>query len=271
MSSSESTEAFAEPAAQVRRAAAPTPILLLCDHASNAVPKAFGDLGLGPEQLESHVAYDPGAAMLTEAMAERLDAACLLCSYSRLVIDVNRAPQAHDSIVVENDNIRVPGNLDLDAAARTRRVDNVYEPYHRTVDDLLNRRQGAAGTQLVVAVHSFTPVMRGTRRPWDIGLIYDTDRRLAQALVGQLVATADDRARLTVGLNEPYSPDDRVYHSLSRHAESRGLPCVMIELPNDQLASAEGLQRWTDRLAGAFRNIVSAFAGEAGGARRATQ
>ena len=37
-------------------------LILLCDHAGNAIPPEYGTLGLPPAQLERHIAYDIGAA-----------------------------------------------------------------------------------------------------------------------------------------------------------------------------------------------------------------
>jgi len=252
MTPSCTSDVFAEPPAHVRGEQAPTPVLLLCDHASNHIPEALGALGLRPAALDSHIAYDPGAAAVTERITERLDAACVLCGYSRLLIDVNRDPTAQDSIVIENDGIRVPGNVGLDAAERRQRRAKIYEPYHSAVNALLERRANSAGTQLVIGVHSFTPVMGARRRPWDIGLVFDRDRRMARALVAELVGIGDG-ARLTLGLNEPYAPDDHVYHTLKHHAEKRRLPNVMVEVANDQIATPEGRELWAERLAGAIQ------------------
>jgi len=253
------TPPFSQPAARVLNADAPAPILLLCDHASNSIPEGFANLGLGPSQLETHVAYDPGAAALTVAMAEMLGAAGVLCTYSRLLIDVNRPPDAPDSIIVENDGIHAPGNVGLSEDDRQARVAGVYEPYHRAIDQLLATRLATQKTQLVVNVHSFNPSMRGVKRPWDIGVIFNHDRRLARGLVGQLVE-GEPPPCMTVGLNEPYSPDDRVYHTIERHGESRGLPCVMIEIANDQLTTEAGCHPWKDRLSAALSAVLPDFA-----------
>lgn len=250
---------FPDPAARTGNAEGAAPVTLLCDHATNAIPSALAGLGLRPDDLETHVAYDPGAAALTQEIAERLDAAYVLGGYSRLLIDVNRDPEAPDSILVENDGIRVPGNRNLSAADRAARVDNIYTPYHARVDSLLTARLARQGAQLVVSVHSFTPTFAGRSRPWEIGVIFQDDRRLARWLAAELVGSGED-ARLTLGLNQPYSPRDRVYHTLARHAEARGLPCAMVELPNDALADGDRRGTWADRLAQAVRASLPALA-----------
>ncbi len=258
MASADRWHEFPDPPARVCNGHARAPILLLCDHATNAIPKAFENLGLQPDQLNTHVAFDPGAAPLTAAMAEALDAAYVLCGYSRLLIDVNRALSDPDSIVTENDGIRVPGNEGLTTEDRSGRVAHIYEPYHEAVASTLAWRLKERGAQVVVSVHSFASRMRGIERPWDVGVVFNRDRRLARALVGELVGVGK-RAKLTIGLNEPYSPNDRVYHTLERHAETRGLPCVMVEIRNDELTTCESRQRWADRLAAALRRIVPSF------------
>jgi predicted N-formylglutamate amidohydrolase len=68
------------------------PLVLVCDHASNAVPAALKQLGLGQGELARHIAWDIGAAGVTRRLAARLDAPAVLCGYSRLVIDCNRPP-----------------------------------------------------------------------------------------------------------------------------------------------------------------------------------
>ncbi|SDG38849.1 Predicted N-formylglutamate amidohydrolase [Limimonas halophila] len=259
MTPPETAQDFPDPAARVANDAGRAPVLLLCDHATNAMPPAFANLGLQAPELDAHVAYDPGAAALTERLADKLDAAQVQCGYSRLLIDVNRDPSVRDSIVVENDGIRVPANATLPEADRAARVKNIYEPYHAAIDGVLDTRLRAQGAQLVVAVHSFAPRVQGVDRPWDIGVIFNEDRRLARELVGNFVEV-EERPRLTVGLNEPYSPDDRVYHTLARHAEARGLPCAMIEVRNDEIATPGDQDRWAERLAGALTRSLSALA-----------
>jgi predicted N-formylglutamate amidohydrolase len=96
----------------------------------------------------------------------------------------------------------------------------------------------------VVAIHSFTPVFLGRARPWEIGILFDDDRRLAEPI---LDALAGDPT-LTVGVNQPYAPADGVYYTLARHARARGLPAVMIEFRNDAIADAAGQAAWAQRL-----------------------
>ena len=100
-------------------------------------------------------------------------------------------------------------------------------------------------------MHSFTRVYRGIERPWEISLIFDRNRRLADALIAGFAAEG-----LNVGVNEPYSPADRVYYTLSRHAEARGLDCAMIEIRNDLVRSERAEAEWAERIAGILSSAV---------------
>ena len=44
--------------------------LILCDHASNYVPPELDNLGLPPEHLTRHIAYDPGAVEVARFIAD---------------------------------------------------------------------------------------------------------------------------------------------------------------------------------------------------------
>ena len=224
------------------------PFVLSVDHASNAIPGHLADLGLGAAALASHIAWDPGALDLARALADMLDAPLVHPGVSRLVIDVNREPRAPDAIVERSDGVDVPGNAGLDAAARAARVTGYYRPFHDALERLVASRVDA----VLVSVHSFEPVLGGRERPWDIGVIHDRDRSLADVLIEALAADA----ALVVGRNEPYAPEDGVYHTISLHGEKRGIPCAMLELRADRIASDADLHRWTSRLG----DILTGFA-----------
>ncbi len=220
------------------------PFVIVCDHASNRLPRQYGDLGLSPEALLSHIAWDPGALPVSRALSAMLDAPLLWPDASRLIVDCNRDRDAPDLIVAESEGRAVPGNRDVDEEERLRRIEAIHVPYHDAVDQVLDDRFAAGRATVVVAVHSFTPVYLGRTRPWDIGIVFDDDRRLSDPLIAALKADA----ALTVGVNEPYSPADRVYYTLTRHARPRDLPAVMIEIRNDLIADAAGQRAWADRL-----------------------
>jgi len=228
--------------------------IILCDHASNKMPPEYDGLGLSEEDLASHIAWDPGALPVSRMLSEQLDAPLVWADVSRLVIDCNRDPEAEDLIVTASEDRPVPGNRDLPPEERQARLAHIHAPYHGAIESLIEQRLAAGLGCALVAVHSFTPVYRGQARPWQIGILFDSYRVLADRLIDAL---RKDVA-LTVGVNEPYSPADRVYYTLSRHGEQRGLPAVMIEIRNDEIAEDAGQKKWAERLAVIFQDAAGA-------------
>ncbi len=228
-----------------------SPFVFVCDHASNMLPQEFGTLGLPAADLDRHIAWDPGAAPVSLRMAEALDAVLIASRVSRLVIDCNRPLDAPDLISAVSETTTVPGNQSLSDAARARRIALAYDPFHAAIEDVVSARLAAGQETQLVSVHSFTPVYKGVSRPWHIGIIHDEDRRLAAPLIAALSALSG----VTVGVNEPYSPADRVYFTLERHARSRGLPCAMIEIRNDEISAQAGQRKWADLLTGIFADL----------------
>ncbi|MGB3245127.1 MAG: N-formylglutamate amidohydrolase [Sulfitobacter sp.] len=224
--------------------------LVTCDHATNTVPDAIGggDLGLPPSDMARHIAYDIGAAGVTRLLAEYLDSPAILSNFSRLVIDPNRGEDDPTLLMKLYDGTIIPANARADSEERNRRLDLCYRPYHAALGKLAARPATA-----ILSIHSFTPQLRGrTMRPWEIGVLYAGDSRLARPLIDHLRAEPD----LTVGDNEPYSghlPGDAV----DRHALRDGRPNVLIELRNDLIADAAGQQLWASRLAPILETVLA--------------
>lgn len=221
------------------------PLVLVCDHASNEIPPGFSALGVSPAAMTAHVAWDPGALQVAQAISAVTDSPLVYPRASRLLLDCNRTPGAPGSIVERSEDTEVPGNRDLSLDERLARVRRIYSPFHAAIDAVIDRRLAIRLPTAVIAIHSFTPIYHGKARPWDIGVLYDRDRLLADRLLAGLKADGD----IVVGDNQPYAPRDGVYHTLARHAEARGLPSVMIEIRNDRLADAAGQGAWAARLA----------------------
>ena len=228
-------------------------MLLTCDHASNAIPRALDGLGLPPAALSQHIAWDIGAAAVTRRLAEALDAPALLTGYSRLVIDCNRDPGDPTSMPAVSDGVAVPGNRDLSKAARALRRAACFDPYHAAIAARLDALLAAGTVPALLSIHSFTPVMAGVPRPWHIGILWDKDGRMPQPLLAALRA---DPA-ITVGDNQPYSAREPAGYTVRQHAVQRGLPHVAIELRQDLVAGDEGARAWAARLATALRPILA--------------
>jgi predicted N-formylglutamate amidohydrolase len=250
MGGTETVDGQAAPV-RVRNRTGRSPFVILCDHASHHIPPEYGTLGLGTEERVSHIAWDPGALPVAERLAAALDAALVESCISRLVADCNRPLDAPDLVPEISELTAIPGNRGLTAEERNRRVAASHAPYHAAVEELVEERLAGGRETVLLALHSFTPVYKGISRPWRIGVIHDQDMRLAGP-----VLTALSAIEVTVGDNEPYSPVDRVYYTLERHARRRGLPCVMVEIRNDEIGDERGQRGWADLLAGILSSIV---------------
>lgn len=214
------------------------PILLVCDHASRVIPRALGDMGLDPLALRCHLALDIGAGPLARALAESLGTTAVLAEYSRLVVDCNRDLLDAGAFLEFGDGILIPGNRGLTEAEREARAEAIYRPYHRAIAGEIERLRGHGRVPAVISVHSFTPVLDGISRPWEMGILWDADRRIAGALISGLRA-----AGFVVGDNEPYSGKAPQDFTIDHHGEAGGLPHCGIEVRQDQIDGEEGVRR----------------------------
>ena len=206
-------------------------VLVVCEHASNRIPRDLHDLGLANEVIESHVAWDPGALIVARALAERLDAALVEGCVSRLVYDCNRPPEAVSAIPRRSEIYDIPGNRDLSAVARAERVERVFDPFTAALAGAVERHRGSL--KVMVTIHSFTPVFNGVARSVEIGVLHGSDDRLALAMMDCVPA----RAPYDIRLNAPYDAKDGVTHTLEAHGA--GLASVMIEIRNDLIGTRE--------------------------------
>lgn len=217
--------------------------LVTCDHATNTVPDSVngGSLGLTPEDMARHIAYDPGAAGVAARLAEKLNGPFVHTNFSRLVIDPNRGEDDPTLVMRLYDGSVIPANRDVDEAEVERRLNAFWRPYHAEVARLVARRPDT----VYLAIHSFAPRLRGRdNRPWQIGILHGADDRLARPLIDRLNQEPD----LFVGENEPYG-GHLEGDAVDRHAIANGLPNVLIELRNDVIATVEDQIAWADRLA----------------------
>jgi predicted N-formylglutamate amidohydrolase len=223
--------------------------VLVCDHASNRVPGRLHSLGLEPDVLHEHIAWDPGAADVARRLAAHLDAPLVLSGYSRLVIDCNRPLDHAESIAQRSAGISIPGNQGLSPSERLSRIDALFRPYHRAIAELLDARSHRPN--LLISIHSFAPILNGELRPWQIGISHWRDRRLAALMLAALRRAGNFR----LGSNEPYPIDNAIDYTVPVHGEGRGLPSVMIEIRQDEIRTPAGATAWAARIATAYRRI----------------
>ncbi len=225
------------------------PVVLVCEHAGRAIPVSLGFLGLERRHMDLHIAWDIGTEALCRQLSQSLGATAVLQPYSRLVIDCNRPTNAPDAMPAVSDHVAVPANVDLIGPARQARIDEIFTPFHRAVDDILSR----ASCKAAFSVHSFTPIMNGVPRPWDIGFLYRKDEETSKRLGAVVARQSPD---LVIGFNQPYQIDDLSDWFVPQHGERRAMPHSLIEIRNDHLGDDQVAAPWAVLLATA----IDAFA-----------
>jgi predicted N-formylglutamate amidohydrolase len=218
-----------------------SPIVLICEHASNRLPEKLGALGLSDADLERHIAYDIGAEGTARLLSKLLDAPLILQRYSRLVYDCNRPPEAEGAMPEISEVTPIPGNKALTPAAKLARVTEIYRPFQNAIANHLDNRAVHGKRAIPVSIHSFTKTYRGKDRNVELGLLFDRDAHLANMLVRSFPG-------INTQLNEPYGPKDGVMHLMNLHAAPRGLQHLMIEIRNDLIETERGQQEWAQRL-----------------------
>ena len=234
-------------------------LVLVCDHASNNVPPEIGSLGLSEEDMRRHIAWDVGARGVTLGLARRLGSEAVLSTWSRLVIDPNRGEDDPTLVMKIYDGSLIAGNRQVGLAETERRLGAYHRPYHRAIDRALDRVGAEGLSSALVAIHSFTPQLRGRPfRPWHVGLLWDRDDRLVRPLLRMLHA----QPGLCVGENEPYSGQLQG-DCMFTHGTLRGIPHALIEIRNDLIETADGQEEWAERLAPMLRDAVTEVTGRA--------
>lgn len=239
------------PPFRVAEGSASSPFVITADHAGRVLPRRLGTLGLGAEELDTHIAWDIGIGAVSQHLAAHLEAFYIAQTYSRLVIDCNRPLGASSSIVHVSEYTSVPGNAHLTPAEAEARANAIFHPYHDRIEAELRRRERAGQRTIFVAMHSFTPRFKGFDRPWHCGVLYNRDARLARPLLDLL-----RREGLEVGDNQPYFVSDDSDYGLPRYGEARGNLCIELEIRQDLITAEAQQARWGDLLARVLREAV---------------
>ena len=220
-------------------------MLILCDHASNAVPQDLAISGCPQTEFARHIAYDIGAADVTRSLARRLGAPAILTRFSRLVIDPNRGRDDPTLVMRLSDGAVVPGNARSSDGEIQRRIERFYDPYDAAI-----RTRSDAGSRpgippVIVTIHSFTPdlarLAAAVARGHPLGC-----RRAVRPTAARRASPAEPG--LVVGDNEPYD-GALAGDTIDRHATRRGLANALIEIRQDLIASEAGAEEWAERFA----------------------
>ena len=230
--------------------------VIVCDHAGNRVPKALKNLGLSKEDLKKHIAWDPGTEDIGLLLSKRMDATAVIAGYSRLVVDLNRGDDHPEIMRLTSDHVRIPGNAGLTAARRRQRMETFFWPYHDEIAKALKRFTAKGIAPVLISIHSFTPKMDGFRRPWHIGVLWNRQEKLARALVKNL---RRNNPNLVIGENEPYSlkATNFLKNTVSTHAESKGLPYVIVEFRQDLVDTRKKAVKWAEIFLGSLLPALS--------------
>lgn len=226
-----------------------SPVLLMCEHAGQAIPGSLGDLGLPEGALDSHRGWDVGAESLARSLARRLDAPLILQRYSRLVIDCNRPPLGQESVPQISDGIVVPANIDRNQNALSRRVAEIFDPLDEAIQDGFARHPRRA----TFSIHTFTPEMSGMRRPWHAGFLARRDLPAVHRMVDYCRAAAPN---LIFAVNEPYQISPHSDWFIPAHAEPRALRHALIEVRNDQLDTPDMIADWAGLIEGVILDVL---------------
>jgi predicted N-formylglutamate amidohydrolase len=235
-------------AATVYNPGGTSPIVLLCEHASNYIPPDYGNLGLDSRQLQAHIAWDIGARDLTLQLSKRLGAVAVLATYSRLLIDLNRPLETPSSIATVSEATHIPGNTSLTAQERVKRSERIFKPFHDQVLRILTERDRCGQPTVIVSVHSFTPVYNGEPRPYDLGVLFEKSADFALSILQALRR----HAGVVAEANVPYHIDREEDYSIPVYGTCRGNDAVLIEVNNSRLLNPQDIARWADRLADAL-------------------
>ena len=217
--------------------------LIVCDHASNRIPEALGTLGLSKKDREKHIAWDPGTEIIGRYLSEQLDAPAFFSTFSRIVVDVNRGANSPECMREVYDHVPVPGNVNLSRAEKKQRIDEIFNPYHKNLAAQVQRFLKKKRVPMIISVHSFTPEIDGYRRPWHIGILWNKEDDIAVKLVDNLRA---QNPTMIVGENEPYSlkAENLAKNTIGTHAESKGLPYVIVEFRQDLVKTKRDALKW---------------------------
>ncbi len=222
-------------------------LFLTCEHASNRVPAPLAATPADEPWLETHWAWDIGAAQVTRALARATGSPAVLSRFSRLVCDPNRLPTDHTWIREQVEGHAVGFNRELGSAERRRRLVAYHHAFHQTLGDAIAERMLEERPPWLLSIHSFTGVYEGERRGMDVGVLFDDyvtpAVEFARRLRGQGLETA---------LNEPYSGLRGLIYSANRHGRCFGLPYLELEIRNDLIDTEAGVTQLTDALLAAL-------------------
>lgn len=226
-----------------------TPLFVFGDHASKFIPPEFDNLNLTGDDLTRHIAWDIGTEAIIRRLCEHFQCGGLIAGVSRLVIDLNRDPDAKGLIPPDSDGTEIAANQKLTQAQRTDRMARFYDPYHQALGALLD----ALSDPFVVSMHSFTDhPLTGDYRETDIGLLTRHDEASSERFKATLTERRPD---FKTEINQPYSAYDLNY-TIDEHVAKRGLRHLAIEVKQSHIHTTEKAILMADLIADAIAPLL---------------
>lgn len=226
--------------------------VLVCEHASNFIPEEYKNLGLKVKERDSHIAWDPGALAVAKGLSRELDSPLVATRISRLLYDCNRPPTVKAAIPERSEIYDIKGNLNLSKDEQESRAEKFYFPFRNAISECLGSHTRRTGASILVTIHTFTPVFHGRKRLLHMGVLHDSDSRMADGILSSLGQIPS----LTVKRNQPYGPRDGVTHTLKEHGTKRGIANVMIEIRNDLVETPEQQSEMISNLVAAITSAA---------------
>ena len=228
----DTTRTRVEPAYEVQVHGNAHPVVLCCEHAGNALPDGL-QWGEDAWLSDDHWAWDPGAALATRELAERLQTRAVLSRVSRLVIDANRPLYSETLFRTHADGRLIQLNAGLTDRDRGARVAEWWVPYHAALGSMC-ADAARRDADILLSMHSFNPIYEGDVREVELGVLFDEEEALGQAMLDALAPSG-----LVLRANEPWSGKGGMMFSCWTHARRHGLRALELEIRNDLLADPE--------------------------------
>ncbi|MGW8323927.1 MAG: N-formylglutamate amidohydrolase [Thermodesulfobacteriota bacterium] len=173
-------------------------LLLSCEHGGNRIPDSYQDLFRGKTRLlRSHRAFDTGSLALARNISRDMEAPLHFSEVTRLLVDLNRS--------LHHKNLFSTVSGHLPEVRRNQILKSFYLPYRERVVSEVGRLVSEGACVIHISVHSFVPVLNGTVRNADIGLLYDPRRVLEKNFCrAWKAALQTGNPPLRTRLNYPY-------------------------------------------------------------------
>ena len=124
----------------VNKATSLSKIIILCDHASNRIPKKYNNLGLKRSDVNKHIGWDIGALKVAKKISKNINCSLIHSCFSRLLIDCNRHLKSSGAFIKKSEDIVIPGNKNVSKKEKLLRAKNYYFPYHDQINEMIERK-----------------------------------------------------------------------------------------------------------------------------------